>query len=462
MAGAEGATAPETLRQQGPQGDVTLESRCDARRARRLTEGEGRSGPQAGSRLIFQVPKTEGAGDAKRSVAPDPTVGNLEDSVSLAPNDSAHVSDAAPLAHTPLYALHQELGAKLVPFAGTALPVRYAPGIIAEHNHTRAAASLFDVSHMGQLRVTGSDAAVALEALIPADLAALAPGRIRYSMLTNEAGGILDDLMAANLGGDWLIVVNGACKSADIEHLAAGLSGDVTLTVIEDNALLALQGPAAADALARHAPQVAALPFMGITEIEVTGRPAIVSRAGYTGEDGFEIALAAADAEAFARRLLAEPEVEPAGLGARDSLRLEAGLCLYGHDIDATTTPVEAGLAWSIGKRRRAEGGFPGADVIAAQLAEGAASLRVGLLPDGRAPAREGTAVLDAKGKAVGRVTSGGMSPTLGAPIAMGYVRADCAAPGTGLGLLVRGVSRPARVVPLPFVAHRYHRFLSH
>ncbi len=382
--------------------------------------------------------------------------------MSLAPNDSAHAPADAPLARTPLYALHQERGAKLVPFAGTALPVRYAPGIIAEHTHTRRAASLFDVSHMGQLRVTGSDATAALETLMPADLAGLAPGRIRYSMLTNEAGGILDDLMAAKLDGCWFLVVNGACKSADIEHIASGLSGDAALTTIEDSALLALQGPAAVDALARHAPQAAGLAFMGIAEMNVAGRFAIVSRSGYTGEDGFEIAVPAADAEALARCLLAEPEVEPAGLGARDSLRLEAGLCLYGHDIDETTTPIEAGLAWSIGKRRRAEGGFPGADVIAAQLAEGASSLRVGLLPDGRAPAREGTPVLDANGSTIGRVTSGVMSPTLGAPIAMGYVRADCAAQGTGLQLLVRDVPRPALVAPLPFVAHRYHRSSSH
>ncbi len=380
----------------------------------------------------------------------------------MAPNGFAKLPDDAPLARTPLYALHEERGAKLVPFAGTALPVRYAPGIIAEHNHTRNAASLFDVSHMGQLRITGSDATAALEALMPADLAGLAPGRMRYSMLTNEACGIRDDLMAANLGGDWFVVVNGACKSADIEHIVAGLSGDATLTVLEDSALLALQGPAAADALARHAPQVAALPFMGIAEMDVAGCPVIVSRAGYTGEDGFEIALPAADAEAFARRLLAEPEVEPAGLGARDTLRLEAGLCLYGHDIDETTTPIEARLAWSIGKRRRAEGGYPGADVVATQLAQGASRLRVGLLPDGRAPAREGTAVLDANGETIGQVTSGAMSPTLGAPIAMGYVRADCAVPGTALGLLVRDVVRPARIAPLPFVAHRYYRSSSH
>jgi len=382
--------------------------------------------------------------------------------VSVTPNDSAHALADAPLARTPLYALHQELGAKLVPFAGTALPVRYAPGIIAEHNHTRLAASLFDVSHMGQLRVTGSDATAALETLMPADLASLASGRIRYSMLTNEAGGILDDLMAAKLDSGWFVVVNGACKSADIEKIASGLSGDAAITAIEDSALLALQGPAAVDALARHAPQAAGLAFMGIAEMDVAGRFAIVSRSGYTGEDGFEIAIPAADVEALARCLLAEPEVEPAGLGARDSLRLEAGLCLYGHDIDETTTPIEAGLAWSIGKRRRAEGGFPGADVIAAQLAEGASSLRVGLLPDGRAPAREGTPVLDANGSTIGRVTSGVMSPTLGAPIAMGYVRANCAAQGTGLQLLVRDVPRPARVAPLPFVAHRYHRSSRH
>lgn len=382
--------------------------------------------------------------------------------MSVTPNDSAHALADAPLARTPLYALHQELGAKLVPFAGTALPVRYAPGIIAEHNHTRRAASLFDVSHMGQLRVTGSDATAALETLMPADLASLASGRIRYSMLTNEAGGILDDLMAAKLDSGWFVVVNGACKSADIEKIASGLSGDAAITAIEDSALLALQGPAAVDALARHAPQAAGLAFMGIAEMDVAGRFAIVSRSGYTGEDGFEIAIPAADVEALARCLLAEPEVEPAGLGARDSLRLEAGLCLYGHDIDETTTPIEAGLAWSIGKRRRAEGGFPGADVIAAQLAEGASSLRVGLLPDGRAPAREGTPVLDANGSTIGRVTSGVMSPTLGAPIAMGYVRANCAAQGTGLQLLVRDVPRPARVAPLPFVAHRYHRSSRH
>ena len=378
--------------------------------------------------------------------------------MSLASNEPAHASGEAPLARTPLYALHLELGAKLVPFAGTALPVRFAPGIIAEHRHTRSAASVFDVSHMGQLRVTGSDAAAALEALMPADLTDLASGRMRYSMLTNDAGGIRDDLMAARLGGDLYVVVNGACKSADIEHIAAGLSHDAALDVLDDNALLALQGPAAADALARHAPQAAVLAFMGIGEFDIAGRPAIISRSGYTGEDGFEIAVAAADAEAIARCLLAEPEVEPAGLGARDSLRLEAGLCLYGHDIDEATTPIEAGLAWSIGKRRRTEGGFPGADVIAAQLAEGTSIRRVGLLPDGRAPAREGTTVLDADGEDVGRVTSGGMSPTLDAPIAMGYVRADCAVPGKELQLLVRDVPRPARVAPLPFVAHRYYR----
>ena len=361
------------------------------------------------------------------------------------------------LHRTPLHDLHLSLGAKMVPFAGYAMPVQYA-GIMAEHLHTRAKAGLFDVSHMGQVRLAGDGAAQALESLVPGDIAALAPGRMRYTLFTNDAGGILDDLMVTQAGDHLFIVVNAARKQHDIAHLRRHLAGKATVTPLEDRALVALQGPAAAEVLARVAPAARAMAFMTGAAMEVDGLPCLVSRSGYTGEDGFEISAPAAAAPRLARRLLAEPEVMPVGLGARDSLRLEAGLCLYGHDIDETTTVVEADLAWAIQKRRRAEGGFPGAALIARELAAGARRKRVGIKPEGRAPAREGTEIVDAAGAAIGRITSGGFGPSADGPIAMGYVAAAQAALGTAVKLMVRGTPRPARIVPLPFVPHRYYR----
>jgi aminomethyltransferase len=366
--------------------------------------------------------------------------------------------DPALLKQTPLYPLHRSLDARMVPFAGYEMPVHYPPGILAEHLHTRARAGLFDVSHMGQLRLAGPDPAAALEALVPGDLRALAPMRMRYSLLLNDEGGVLDDLMATRLGDDFFVVVNAACKDSDLAHLRDHLAGGTTVDPLEDRALLALQGPMAVAVLSRLADGIAQLPFMTAAETTLDGQRCLITRSGYTGEDGFEISLSGAGALRLAERLLAEPEVEPVGLGARDSLRLEAGLCLYGHDIDETTTPVEADLAWTIGRRRRTEGGFPGASVILRQLAEGTARQRVGIRPDGRAPAREATPVVDAAGNSIGKVTSGGFGPSVNGPIAMGYVDAAHAADGTALSLLVRGSPRPARIAPLPFVPHRYHR----
>jgi aminomethyltransferase len=370
---------------------------------------------------------------------------------------SAVVEQASgvPAQKTPLHALHRELGARLVPFAGYDMPVQYPTGIIAEHQHTRAAAGLFDVSHMGQVRITGADPARALERLVPGDISGLAPGHMRYTLFTNAAGGILDDLMVTRRDGELFVVVNAACKAADLAHMTAGLP-DCRVEHLAERALLALQGPAAAAVMSRLAPGAGTLAFMSGAVIEVAGHACFVTRSGYTGEDGFEISVAARAAEALARRLLAEPEVKPIGLGARDSLRLEAGLCLYGHDIDTATTPVEAGLAWTIGKRRRSDGGFPGAEVIGRQLAAGPSRRRVGIVPEGRAPAREGTPIRDAAGAALGAVTSGGYGPSFGGPIAMGYVAAHAAKPGTPVVLEVRGKELPARVAPLPFVPHRY------
>lgn len=356
---------------------------------------------------------------------------------------------------TPLIALHRELGGKLVDFAGYLLPVQYPAGIMTEHKHCRDSAALFDVSHMGQVELTGEGADSALETLVPGELLKLGVGRQRYGFLTNESGGILDDLIVARLPDRLFVVVNGACKRADITHLRAKLPG-VTVTELTDRALIALQGPKAVEALARHAPAAAELSFLSIAEMDLAGVPALVSRSGYSGEDGFEISLPAERAEEVARLLLAEPEVMPAGLGARDSLRLEAGLCLYGHDLTPETTPVEAGLTWAIGKRRRAEGGFPGAEVILRQLTEGPPRRRVGLRPEGRAPVREGAALLDAEGQAVGSVTSGGFGPTVGGPVAMGYVTAALATPGSRLFAEVRGKRLPVTVADLPFVQQRY------
>jgi aminomethyltransferase len=349
----------------------------------------------------------------------------------------------------------------MVPFAGYAMPVQYRGGILQEHLHTRGAAGLFDVSHMGQARVSAASveaAAAALERLVPGDILGLAPGHMRYTQLLNDNGGILDDLMVYRRDDHLHLIINAACKDADIAHLRANLPADCAVTPLPDRALLALQGPQAAGVLGRMAPAATALGFMESADLTVAGIGCLVSRSGYTGEDGYEISLPAADAEALARRLLEEAEVAPVGLGARDSLRLEAGLCLYGHDIDTTTTPVEAGLAWSIGKRRREAGGFPGAAVIQRQLAEGPSRRRVGIRPEGRAPAREGTAVLDADGNAIGAVTSGGFGPSVGGPVAMGYVTAAQAEPDTAVQLVVRDKPLPGRVVKLPFVAHHYHR----
>jgi aminomethyltransferase len=346
----------------------------------------------------------------------------------------------------------------MVPFAGYEMPVQYPSGILAEHLHTRSQAGLFDVSHMGQLRLAGGDPAKALEALVPGDLLALSSRRMRYTLLLNEAGGILDDLMATRLDDGFFLIVNAARKEADLAHLSARLGPDTRVELLEDRALLALQGPAAATALSDCCEGIARLGFMTAMETMLAGYECLVTRSGYTGEDGFEISVPAVGATAVAEMLLNRPEVRPIGLGARDSLRLEAGLCLYGHDLDETTTPIEAGLAWTIGKRRRAEGGFPGAAVVLRQLAEGTVRTRVGIRPDGRAPAREDTPVVDTAGAKLGRVTSGGFGPSVGGPIAMGYVDSRYATPGTALAVLVRGTARPARVVRLPFVPHRYYR----
>jgi aminomethyltransferase len=369
-------------------------------------------------------------------------------------------TSAGPLKRTPLYDLHRALGARLVPFAGYEMPVQYPTGILAEHAQTRTAAGLFDVSHMGQVRLTarpGHDAAQALETLVPGDIAGLQPGEQRYTQFTNDAGGILDDLMVTSTGDHLLLVVNAACKDADLAHLRTHLSAACEIEPMFSRGLLALQGPQAAKALARLAPQVAAMKFMTGAFVMIDGARCYVTRSGYTGGDGYEISTPADAAAPIAAKLLAQPEVKPIGLGARDSLRLEAGLCLYGHDIDTTTTPVEAGLLWSIGKARRAQGGFPGAPVIQKQIADGAPRRRVGLLPEGKAIAREGAGIVLA-GRTVGKVTSGGFAPTLGRAIAMGYLERAHSANGTKVELVVRDKPVPAEIVPMPFVKHAYYR----
>jgi aminomethyltransferase len=371
--------------------------------------------------------------------------------------EAASVTPPEALRRTPLDALHRSLGARMVPFAGYAMPVQYPSGILAEHLHTRAKAGLFDVSHMGQLRLHGAGAAAALEALCPGDIAGLGAMRQRYTMLTNDTGGIIDDLMVTSAGDHLVLVVNAGAKATDIAHLRRHLAAGVALETLDDRALLALQGPAAAAVMARLAPELTRLVFMSAAAASIAGMACFVTRSGYTGEDGFEISVAAGDAEALASRFLAEPEVAPVGLGARDSLRLEAGLCLCGHDIDETTSVVEADLAWAIGKRRRREGGFPGAAVLQRQLAEGAPRKRVGIRPEGRAPARQHTEITDGS-VPIGAVTSGGFGPTVDGPIAMGMVAAASAAPGTIVSLMLRGTPRPARIVTLPFVASRYYR----
>ena len=345
----------------------------------------------------------------------------------------------------------------MVDFAGWAMPVQYPSGIIKEHTQARERAALFDVSHMGQVRVEGPGAAAAIERLVPADIQSLAPGRARYTQLTNEAGGMIDDLIITATETGLFVVVNAGGREADLAHLRARLP-DHDVRLLADRALLALQGPAAAAVLAAMVPKVAELAFMQSRELTLSGLEVRVSRLGYTGEDGFEISVHADHAQKLARTLLANEQVAPAGLGARDSLRLEAGLCLYGHDIDETTSPVEAALSWTIGKRRRTEGGFPGAERILHELRDGPERRLVGLRPEGRAPAREGATILDEAGKPVGRVTSGGFGPTVQAPVALGYVENTLREPGTRLMIELRGKPVPAEVTRLPFVPHRYHR----
>jgi glycine cleavage system T protein (aminomethyltransferase) len=375
-------------------------------------------------------------------------------------------ADDQPLEKLPLDTWHRARGARMAPFAGYEMPIQYAGphgGILAEHEWTRSHAGLFDVSHMGQLIVAGEGAAEALEALLPADLASLKPGRIRYSLLLAEDGGILDDLMVTDVtepGGPprYYLVVNGAAKWDDIAHLREHLPDEITLTYLDDQALLALQGPEAAAALERVIPGAAAgLGFMQAAGREFEGAPIGVGRSGYTGEDGFELSVPADKARRLADALCAQPEVMPVGLGARDSLRLEAGLPLYGHDMTSESDPVSAALEFAIGKARRESGGFPGAARILKLLADGAPTRRVGLSLEGRIAAREGAEVFAGDTK-VGAVTSGRFSPTLGHPIAMAFLEAARASDGTELEVEVRGKRLPARVVPMPFVPHRYHR----
>jgi aminomethyltransferase len=370
----------------------------------------------------------------------------------------ADSSEGSAVLETPLAALHRDLGGRMVPFAGYAMAVQYPAGIMAEHLHCRSAAALFDVSHMGQAELVGDGAAAALEALTPADVQGLKPGRQRYALLTTDEGGIFDDFMVANMGDTLFLVVNASRKAEDFARIAAALPAGVTLRPLPDRALVALQGPQAVASIATLAPGIAGLPFMGVGAFDIAGTPALVSRSGYTGEDGVEISIPAERAESFAKALLALPGVQPAGLGARDSLRLEAGLCLYGNDIDETTSPVEAALTWTIGKRRRTEWNFRGADRVRAELDNGPKRLRVGIKPEGRQPARGHTPIHAPGSAAIGEITSGGFGPSANAPVAMGYVARDRAADGTPVELMVRGKPLAARVAPLPFIPHRYAR----
>lgn len=367
------------------------------------------------------------------------------------------------LQYTPLHGLHKELGARMVPFAGYDMPVQYALGIMGEHNHARAHAGFFDVSHMGQAYLTGHGIADALEKIVPANIKSLGEGRMRYSQLLNDQGGIIDDLMITNLGmaGDqerYFLVVNAACKDRDLAHIGENIDQDIKLEPLLNRSLLALQGPKAATVACRLWPELAEMPFMSARHVALDGDEILASRCGYTGMDGFEFSVADDKAENFARWLLGQEEVAPIGLGARDSLRLEAGLCLYGHDIDESTTPVEAGLLWSISKRRRTEGGFPGDKIIKAQIENGMNRTLVGIKPEGRAPAREGTDIENSAGENIGIITSGGFGPSIGGPIAMGYVARGYETEGTQLNLIVRGRALPARVAALPFVQPSFYR----
>ena len=378
-------------------------------------------------------------------------------------------SQHSPLKRTALHALHAARGGKMVPFAGYDMPVQYATGVLREHLHTREAAGLFDVSHMGQIVLRPKsgkleDAALALERLMPQDIVGVAPGRQRYAQFTNAAGGILDDLMVANFGSHLFVVVNAACKAEDEAHLRAGLSNVCLVEPLADRALIALQGPKASAVLEKFCAEAPAMRFMDAGPHTVAGIDCFVSRSGYTGEDGFEISVPAEHAEALATALLESSDVLPIGLGARDSLRLEAGLCLYGHDIDTTTTPVEGALEWSIQKSRRhggaRAGGFPGADTILRQLDNGAPRRRVGLKPEGRAPVREGAALFadTTSSEQIGSVTSGGFGPSVNAPVAMGYLPTSQAAPGALVFAELRGQRLPLRVAAMPFVPNTYKR----
>jgi aminomethyltransferase len=377
--------------------------------------------------------------------------------------------DQSPLKRTPLHALHVSRGGKMVPFAGYDMPVQYATGVLREHLHTRAAAGLFDVSHMGQIVLRPKsgkveDAALALERLVPQDIVGVAAGRQRYAQFTNAAGGLLDDLMVANFGDHLFVVVNAACKAEDEAHLRANLSDVCVIEPLVDRALIALQGPKAAPVLEKFCAEAPAMRFMDAGPRAVDGIDCFVSRSGYTGEDGFEISVPAEHAEALARMLLESSDVAPIGLGARDSLRLEAGLCLYGHDIDTTTTPVEGALEWSIQKSRRHGGarasGFPGADTILQQLEKGAPRRRVGLKAEGRAPVREGAPLFAdaASSMQIGSITSGGFGPSVNGPVAMGYLPTSCATAGELVFAEVRGQRLPLRVAAMPFVPNTYKR----
>jgi len=375
---------------------------------------------------------------------------------------SENASPSAPLLTTPLHALHTELGARMVPFGGYDMPVQYPKGILAEHRHTRVAAGLFDVSHMGQVLLKGDAADAALESLVPVDIVDLGLFKQRYALFTNEAGGILDDLMVTRREHDLFLVVNAACKHQDIAHLQQHIGSRCTVESLPEQALLALQGPQAVTALARLNPGIQRLVFMTGGHFALDGIDCFVTRSGYTGEDGFEISVPGNQAERLARALLAQPEVQPIGLGARDTLRLEAGLCLYGHDIDTTTTPVEGALTWAIQKVRRAggarAGGYPGASVIDTQLAQGVSRKRVGLIGSERVPVREGAQLVDASGAVIGQVTSGSLGPSVNQPVALAYVGTAHAALGTAVFALVRDKKVPLTVAPLPFVPNGYFR----
>jgi len=367
------------------------------------------------------------------------------------------------LLQTPLHDLHVKLGGRMVGFAGYSMPVQYSDGIVAEHNHTRTKAGLFDVSHMGQLYLQGTDHAHVssqLEKLVPGDITVLEKERIRYTQFTNQDGGILDDLMVTRMldDGRLYLVVNASRKEEDCRLLRDKLDASIEMVRIEDCALLALQGPAAESVLATVSDGVEDMAFMSSRKMNIGNIECWISRSGYTGEDGFEISVKSNEATKLAQTLLAHEDVMACGLGARDSLRLEAGLCLYGNDIDETTSPIEAGLIWSISKRRRAEGGFPGAKRVQAEISEGISRKRVGIKPDGRAPARAGVEITDTSGNSIGQITSGGFGPSIGAPIAMGYLPTEFAAVGTKLNLIVRGKALPATVAALPFIPNNFKR----